>query len=196
MKADLVDLKPMKRRLRPGRLMLFSGLVLAALVVAAMVFARNLLCVESIPWHAEVIIVLGGEPEGRAGEAGNLFNHGVAPAIIVSGDGDTDLIRRNLMQAGVPAGAIELESRSSNTKENAEFTAQLLKRRGVRRAIIVTSWFHSRRALNSFRSFAPEIQFASVTARHDEPFAVETTHVFREYLKTGWYLFHYHISPW
>jgi len=176
--------------------MLFGGLVLAVLVLAAMVFARNLLCVESIPWHTQVIIVLGGEPEGRAGEAGNLFNRGAAPTIIVSGDGDTDLIRRNLMQAGVPASAIELESRSRNTKENAEFTSQLLKRKGVRRAIIVTSWYHSRRALNSFRSFAPEIQFASVTARHNEPFAAEITHVFLEYLKTGWYFFHYRISPW
>jgi uncharacterized SAM-binding protein YcdF (DUF218 family) len=186
----------MKRRLRLGRLMLFSGLVLAALALAALVFARNLLCIESVPLHAEVIIVLGGETEGRAGEAEDLFNHGAAPAIIVSGDGDTDLIRRNLMQAGVPASAIELESRSRNTRENAEFTAQLLKRKGVRRAIIVTSWYHSRRALHSFYFFAPGIQFFSVSARHDEPFPVETKRIFLEYLKTGWYFFRYRISPW
>src|SRR6266446_5734551 len=82
-------------------------------------------------------------------------------------------ITQQLVRAGVPQDAIELEDRSRTTKENAEFTTRMLQQRGVRRAIIVTSWFHSRRALNSFLSFAPEIQFSSLPAYHQEAFSAE-----------------------
>src|SRR2546427_105172 len=80
--------------------------------------------------------------------------------------------------------------RSRTTKENAEFTTRMLQKRGLQRAIIVTSWFHSRRALNSFLSFAPKIQFSSLPAYHQEVFAAEASHVLQEYIKTGWYFVH------
>jgi uncharacterized SAM-binding protein YcdF (DUF218 family) len=166
---------------------------LMAIAVGALVCAKNLLCIESGPRQAEVIVLLGGESVDRTKQAQELFEKGAAPSIIVSGNGDCDFIQHRLVQGGVPANAIELESRSRNTKENAEFTTRLLKKRGVQRAIIVTSWFHSRRALNSFRFFAPEIQFSSAPAFHQETLSAEATHVFQEYMKTAWYFFHYGI---
>ena len=56
---------------------------------------------------------------------------------------------------------ILLESESRTTRENAEFSIPLLRAHGVKRAIIVTSWFHSRRALACFEHYAPDIQFYS-----------------------------------
>ena len=194
LKTDL-DLKNPNGR-PPWRCLLFllAG-ALVAVAVGAFMFAKDLLCVENGPPAADVIVVLGGESVGRVSKALELFKKGAASRIIVSGSGDADFIRQQLVRAGVPQEAIELEDRSRTTKENAEFTARMLQERGVRRAIIVTSWFHSRRALNSFLSFAPEIQFSSLPAYHQEAFSAEATHVFQEYLKTVWYFFHYGISP-
>jgi uncharacterized SAM-binding protein YcdF (DUF218 family) len=164
--------------------------------MAAFVFAKNLLCIQSGPRHGEVIVVLGGESVDRANQALELFQEGAAPSIIVSGDGDTSPIVQQLVQGGVPPKAIELESQSRNTKENAEFTVRLLKKKGVHRAIIVTSWFHSRRALNTFCFFAPEIRFSSVPTHQNQTWPGEATHIYQEYLKTVWYYFRYGISPW
>lgn len=190
------SLKRTRCRFSWRQALVFLAGALAVLYLAASVFAKNLLCIESGLRHADVVIVLGGESTERARQTLELFKEGAAPRIIVSGDGDTAVLAQLLTQAGVPPDDIEMENHSRNTMENAEFTVQLLKKSGVHRAIIVTSWFHSRRALNSFCFFAPEIQFTSVPAGQGQAWTSETTHVFQEYLKTVWYYFRYGISPW
>ena len=62
---------------------------------------------------------------------------------------------------GVTNAAITLEPRSRTTRENAEFSIPLLRQMGARHVIIVTSWFHSRRALACFEHYAPDITFYS-----------------------------------
>lgn len=71
---------------------------------------------------------------------------------------------------------------------------------GVRRAIVVTSWFHSRRALHCFRHYARDIEFISLPTREDLPKAhwpnrYERGWVMSEYLKLGYYWVRYGISP-
>ncbi len=51
---------------------------------------------------------------------------------------------------GVPASAIVLESESRNTKENAEKTAELFRKKGWKTAILVTSAFHMERSILVF----------------------------------------------
>ncbi len=188
---------PRSRWGRIARLLTWALGMLVSIIMAAFIFAKNLLCIESGPRHGEVIVVLGGESADRGAKTLELFREGAARRIIISGDGDTYVIAQQLMLAGVPSEVIELENRSRNTKENAEFTVQLLKKRGVRRALIVTSWFHSRRALNSsFCYFAPEMQFSSLPTRQNQAWPAEATHIYQEYLKTVWYYFRYGISPW
>jgi uncharacterized SAM-binding protein YcdF (DUF218 family) len=164
--------------------------------IAALVSARALLCVQTGAGHADVIVVLGGESVDRTRKAIDLFHHGAASRVLVSGGGDASFIRDELVRGGVPADVIEIEDLSRNTKENAEFSSRVLKKEKVQRAIIVTSWFHSRRALNSFRRFSPQIRFSSFPANHHEPFSAEAGHVFQEYAKTLWYTFRYRILPW
>jgi uncharacterized SAM-binding protein YcdF (DUF218 family) len=125
----------------------------------------------------------------------------MAASIIVSGDGDCRLNRDRLILTGVPRSAITLECQSRNTKENAEFTARLLKARGVKRAIIVTSWYHSRRALSCFRFFAPEIVFFSAPGCHElnrspKPDVTEAVPVLEEYVRILRYAVLYRIMPW
>jgi uncharacterized SAM-binding protein YcdF (DUF218 family) len=140
-------------------LVLFGLLLLLA--VAAVVFPQPFLCVDSGPVKADVIVILGGGSHERPGRAAELFKEHAAPRIIISGWGDCEINRRLLLAAGVPASAIELETQSRTTRENAEFTIQLLRKEKLTRVIIVTSWYHSRRALACFRHYAPELKFYS-----------------------------------
>ncbi len=135
--------------------------LLLLLVTAATVFPQKFLCVDSGPVKADVIVVLGGGSHERPERAAELFKQRIAPRIIVSGFGDCEIDRRLLMETGVPANVIEMENQSRTTKENAEFTIKLLRKEKLNRAVIVTSWYHSRRALKTFQHFGPDIKFYS-----------------------------------
>jgi uncharacterized SAM-binding protein YcdF (DUF218 family)/glycosyltransferase involved in cell wall biosynthesis len=193
---EIIDATRFRCFLLSFRTFTYVASLFVVLVILAFAFSKNLLCIDSGPAQAQVIIILGGEGAPRALQALKLFRAGAAPSIIVSGDGDADLIAQQLIQAGVPAPVIEVERLSRNTKENAEFTTRLLKKRGIDRALIVTSWFHSRRALNSFSFFAPAIRFSSEPTYAGQAAPTEAVHIYQEYLKTIWYFFRYGISPW
>jgi uncharacterized SAM-binding protein YcdF (DUF218 family) len=191
-----------KRIPKPGRnrrrLVVLAG-VLVALAVLAPLLAKSLLCIDSGPARqADAIILLGGGVFDRAPRAAELFQAGAARRIIVSGDGDCEENRLALIARGVPKRAIELECASRNTKENAQFTAALLKQAGAERAIIVTSWYHSRRALNTFRAFVPGVEFVSEPAsrvRGIRP-AYTLMQVYKEYVKLAWYWLRWKVPPW
>jgi len=54
-------------------------------------------------------------------------------------------------QLGVPAQDVLVEGESLHTRENAEYVLEMLKQRGIRRIILVTSPFHQ---LRTFLTFA------------------------------------------
>jgi uncharacterized SAM-binding protein YcdF (DUF218 family) len=164
--------------------------------VGALLLSKPLLCVERGPAKGETIIVLGGESVFRPERAWELFQAGAAPSIVISGDGHKGDIETYLLAHGVSASRIQLEPNSQSTRQNAEFTCSLLKSNGVKTAIIVTSWFHSRRSLASFQHFAPSIQFSSLPTFKHEPLRREFWRVFKEYLKIGWYAVRFQIPPW
>jgi uncharacterized SAM-binding protein YcdF (DUF218 family) len=56
-----------------------------------------------------------------------------------------------LIQLGVPADRILLESTSRITRDQAVLTAAMLRNLGVRSLVLVTSDVHMRRALATFR---------------------------------------------
>jgi hypothetical protein len=62
----------------------------------------------------------------------------------------------------VDPGVIDEENRSRNTRENAEYSVAWMREQGLESAVIVTSWWHSRRALACFRKFGPELEWSSV----------------------------------
>jgi len=66
-----------------------------------------------------------------------------------------------LLKDGVPRGNIERESDSLTTRENAIFSIKRLRAQHVRSVILVTTWYHARRALKTFEHYAPEIKFYS-----------------------------------
>ena len=154
-------IEPMSRRAKRFlKVTLISFALIGLLAACFCLFPQTFLCVDSGPVKADLIIVLGGAHE-RPDYAARLFLDHTAPRILISGAGDDTINRRILMRDGVPARDIELESKSKTTRENGCFCAQILRTEKVRSAIIVTSWYHSRRALKTFEHFAPDIKFYS-----------------------------------
>jgi uncharacterized SAM-binding protein YcdF (DUF218 family) len=90
-----------------------------------------------------VVVVSGGRRWGEAIEA--------------------DAMARDLALRGVPAGAIVRERCSLSTRENARFTAELLGRRGLHRAALVTCPFHLLRATTLFSSAGVEVEAIAAT---------------------------------
>jgi uncharacterized SAM-binding protein YcdF (DUF218 family) len=137
-------------------------LILAlALALAGWLFPRQILTVDSGPVTADALIVLSGAGLERPERAAELFKQGEAPLVICSGNGESSEYRACLIQSGVPARDILLEPASRTTRENAKLTLAVLNARHVKSAIIVTSWYHSRRALRCFEHYAPGIKFYS-----------------------------------
>jgi uncharacterized SAM-binding protein YcdF (DUF218 family)/VanZ family protein len=186
-----------KRFLKWSAICAALSLLLAGLAFA---FPQKFLCVEDRDVRAEIMIVPGGAGGERARWAAQLYTNGVAPKILLSGAGDYRGHRAILMAAGVPRDAILLEDRSSTTKENAEFSARVLREQGIRKAIVVTSWYHSRRAQSAFEHFAPEIQFYSCPShyaysRADWKKTGIGRYVWEEYPKLAGYWVWHGISP-
>ena len=135
--------------------------MLVLLAAGAWVFPQQLLTVDSGPVKADALVVLGGGWPDRPERAAQLFKQGEAPKILISGFGDCASNKKLLEKEGVTTADIILEDKSSTTRENAEFSIPLLRQMGAHRVIIVTSWYHSRRALMCFEHYAPDIQFYS-----------------------------------
>lgn len=179
-------------------LVLFTLFVLLA--AAAVLYPQTFLCVDSGPVQADVLVVLGGGSRDRPERAAELFKERIAPRILVSGLGDCTIYRRSLIQAGVPSHAIQMEDRSRTTKENAILAVDLLRHEGMHRVIIVTSWYHSRRAMACFEHYGPEIKFYSRPSyfantrpdwgRHDL-----SHRIYLEYPKLLGYWMCYGVSP-
>ena len=122
--------------------------------------------------HADAIVVLGGGghlgwarredvtadelPYSRLAAGARLWLAGRAPIVILSGGGDAGRseargMARAIATLGIPADALLLEERSTDTRGNAFFTAALARQRGVHRILLVTSAVHMPRAELLFR---------------------------------------------
>lgn len=176
------------------------ALLIATVVGVAYFYPEKFLCVDSGKVSADVIVVLGGGLHERPERAAALYRLHDAPRVIVSGAGDNWINRALLIKDGVPAQAIEMECDSTTTRENAEYTIKLLRRENVHRAILVTTWYHSRRALKTFEHCAPDIAFYSRPSyygfKREEWSQHGNGHRMRmEFLKLPGYWIWYGINP-
>lgn len=158
-----------------GVVLFFSNPLVGDALLATLEDDYPVVTVEEAPL-AEAIVVLGGAtvpPLGprRAVEvtdaydrllhAIRLWRAGRAPVLVLSGGVITYLVGSDMTEAeclrvlarecGVPEAVMLLEPDSRNTRENALFTARLLRERGLHRVLLVTSASHMRRALGAFR---------------------------------------------
>lgn len=179
----------------------FALTVLAGGIMAcAWFYPEKFLCLDSGPVKADVIVVLGGGSHERPLRAAQLFKHHAAPRIIVTGVGDDQINRRLLLEAGVPANAIQIEGQSTTTRENAMFTLKLLRSENIHSAILVTSWYHARRAQKTFEHYAPDLKFYSRPAyfafdRDDWTRLGINKRMRLEFLKLPGYWIRYGVNP-
>ncbi len=182
---------------------ILAGILAAGLLLSGalgLCYPQKVLTLDSGEVKADVLVVLGGGPLERPGRAAQLFGHGDAPKVLVSGFGD-DLASEHILETnGVPAAAITLEGKSRTTRENAEFSIPLLRALGAHRVIIVTSWYHSRRALHCFEHYAPDIQFYSRPSYYAYPRAEWHSkgingYIKSEYAKLAGYWIGYGVCP-
>jgi len=195
----LLSLKP---RFKSWRKFGLALLVIAALLpLVGLFLSRKILCVDGGNVQGEVMVVLGGETIHRPERALELYRQGAAPRILITGAGDCQEVRIALAGKGVPPAALQIECDSHTTEQNARFSIPLLRAMGARRVIVVTSWFHSRRALKCFRHHAPDVEFVSRPTMTDLskshwPNKNERGWVLTEYAKLLYYWVRYGVSPW
>jgi len=191
----------LKTRLKSWRKFGLALLVVVALLpLIGLFFSKQILCVDSGSVQGEVMVVLGGETIHRPARTLELYQQGAAPRILITGAGDCQEVRIALAGNGVPPAALQIECESHNTEQNARFSIPLLHALGARHVIVVTSRFHSRRALKCFRHQAPDIEFVSRPTMADRPKShwpnkYERVWVLSEYAKLLYYWMRYGISP-
>jgi uncharacterized SAM-binding protein YcdF (DUF218 family) len=148
---------------------------------------------EALP-RADAIVVLGGamspptsidpspnlsDAADRVWVAARVFKAGKAPIVLASGGSspgfvpEAESMRMLLADLGVPADRVLLESRSRTTRENAEFSAPLLRQRKVRTILLVTSALHMRRATLEFERIGMKVIPAATDYGHPEPPGLE-----------------------
>jgi len=135
-------------------------------------FIGDQLVVRHAPLKTDAIVVFSGNGESayrndsyqrRALDAVRFYRQGYAPHIFLSSGKEQDLsevdvIKLYLEDKGVAASAIHiLDKYPKSTSENVEMVMQQLRRQGVHSILFLTSPYHGRRALWTWRKQAPDI---------------------------------------
>jgi len=153
--------------------------IVAAAALYALIFHTNLvwwaagpLYLSAAPSRADAIVVFAGGvgESGRAGggaqerlaRAIELYKSGLAPVLILSSGyvysfHETDVMRALAIAEGVPASAIVLEQRATNTYQNVKFVADIVREHRWTRILLVSSPYHMRRALLVWHKQEPAV---------------------------------------
>ena len=185
-----------KKPRKAGFIVLFLGMAMwaAALKPVSQLLYRGLEAGLALPEEVrgDVIILLGG---GGNDEAPDLSGIGVPSPVmierivaavrlqkrlhvpvIVSGGAyldqkipEAEISKRYLVDLGVPEAMIFLEKKSRDTVENARYTRTICEASGFRDPVLVTSSYHMKRSLLSFRKVGMQVFPFPVGIRPKKP---------------------------
>lgn len=148
-----------------GKIILgFFGAVIALCSAACVFFTANMISsFEKSLQSPSAVIVLGCQVRGetpstmlarRLDAAAEVLNENPQAICVVSGGQgrgeditEAEAMRRYLLDCGISEERIILEDKSTNTRENISNSAELLRERDIKNAVIVTSEFHQYRAM-------------------------------------------------
>jgi uncharacterized SAM-binding protein YcdF (DUF218 family) len=193
-----------KRILRATALTIAVAVVLLAVFHTAVLAALGNFLVEAgPPEKADVIVVLAGDGFGhRILLAGDLIKQGYAPKALISGpDGnygvyECDLAIPFAVRAGDPESYFtHLEHHARSTSAEAQVVVAKLREMGVKRVLLVTSNFHTRRSGKIFHRAAPDLDFI-VVAAPDEFFKPDSWWHDREASKVFVYEWMKTVAEW
>lgn len=118
----------------------------------------------------DIILVLGSHDTRIAEYAADLFLAGYAPRIVFSGGtgritkkwerSEAEVFADIAAEKGVPREKMLLETQSTNTGQNIEFTLKLLEEKDIKaeKVILVCKPYMERRAFATFKKWLPEAE--------------------------------------
>jgi uncharacterized SAM-binding protein YcdF (DUF218 family) len=132
------------------------------------------------PQRADAMVVLAGETDRRPARALQLLNEDYAPRIVLDVPADAlvygstySQLAQNWANAQPQSKAIRVCAiHGLSTKAEAVEAAQCLHQEGARSVVIVTSDYHTRRALSEFQKEAPDFTFHVAAAYDPTQFGV------------------------
>ncbi|HST09916.1 MAG TPA: YdcF family protein [Terriglobales bacterium] len=144
------------------------------------------------PEKSDVILVLAGETEQRPARALQLLNEGYAPRVVFDVPADARMYGSTYLEIAQKWAAAQPQAsaivicpiQGLSTKAETADAAECLRKIGVRSVLVVTSDFHTRRALSIFRRENPEFTF-SVAAAYDATQFGEQWWRHRQWAKTN-----------
>ncbi len=151
-----------------------AGILVAALLVEFAAHAARILIVDS-PQRSDVILVLAGETDHRPARALELLDQGYAQHVIIDvpsgasiyGFTNISLAKEYLRHLSQGAAVEICPIEGLSTKDEAHDAEKCLQRDRAARVLIVTSDFHTRRALSILRHELPAFEFF-VAASYDD----------------------------
>jgi hypothetical protein len=151
--------------------------LLAALAFGLAMKAGNFLIVDA-PRPSDVILVLAGETDRRPQRALQLLAQGYGRRVVLDVPAkakiyeftQVDLARKYIehLPQAAPLSICPIEGLS--TKEESKDAEKCLRREGAKSVLIVTSDFHTRRALEIFRREIPGHEYSVAASRNDGEF--------------------------
>jgi len=190
--------------------MLKRLLVVAVLVIVAIVLVRQAgsFLIVNKPEHADVIVVLGGgNNDLRYWNGVRLMQEGYAPRLILDvfdkgetfGNWDVDLAR-NFVNRTTPGKSTICPLGDNSTYAEAFYLGECLRGMSVKSVLIVTSNYHTRRALSIVQKRLPQYHFSTYGAP-DPYFFGERWWQTREWAKTTYgewqrYLWWQFVDRW
>ena len=130
-------------------------------------------------YRADAIVALGGDDGVRSGHALTLYQHGVAPRILLlatdspagpTGSPYPDLRGDLLERGGVPPARIRYDTRPTSTWEEALVTRAWAQTCGWKRVVVVTEAPHVARAKWAMRAVitTPDVNIDTIAAPRPE----------------------------
>jgi uncharacterized SAM-binding protein YcdF (DUF218 family) len=176
-------------------------LIIVLLIFLALASQSARFLVVDEPGKSDAIVVLAGETNVRPARALELLRQGVAPRVFLNVHDDliydqqlAEIAQRYVNGLGEANRVSVCPIVSFSTFAEVNDVSRCLQSVGAHRVLIVTSEFHTRRALMIFRHRLPQYQFSAAAARNPAQFGAawwtnrewaKTT--FDEWLKIIWF---------
>jgi hypothetical protein len=156
-----------------SRIRWVAGVVLVVLLVLLATQAGRFLVVDA-PLPSDVIVVLAGETDRRPARALELLQQGFGKRVLIDVPADStiytftqlDLAQKYVQSLPQSAAVSVCPIVGLSTKAETEDVEKCLTRMNSGTVLIVTSEFHTRRALSTFRQELPRRTF-SVAGAYD-----------------------------
>ena len=147
--------------------------VVFVVIVAALASQAARFLVVDEPGKSDAIVVLAGETKVRPNRALELLRQGVAPRVFLDVETRSVIYDQQLIDvARKYVNGLAEANRVSvcpvvglSTNAEADDVSRCLRPLGAHRVLIVTSDYHTRRALLIFRHRLPQYQFSVAAAR-------------------------------